>query len=72
MIMANSTMPIQWDDAPDLLKLQEAAQLLRVGKNRIGEISRRKGFPKLYIGDKRFLIPKNLLLQWVEKATVTK
>lgn len=63
---------MQWDDAPDLLKPQEAAKLLRTGKNNISDITKRKGFPKLYISEKRFLIPKDLLKQWVEKQALAK
>lgn len=46
------------EDAPDLLRPQETAVLLRVGKNSIGYITKRKGFLKLYVPEKHFVIPK--------------
>jgi len=58
---------VKWEDAPDLLRPQEAAVLLRIGKNKIYEVANSKGFPKVYLGGKCFLIPKDLLFQWIEK-----
>lgn len=57
---------MRWEEAPDLLKPQEAALLLRIGKNKIYEIANLKGFPKLYLGEKHFIVPKDLLQKWVE------
>lgn len=58
---------LRWEDAPDLLKPQEAAILLRVGKNKIYEIANNRDFPKVYLGEKNFLIPKDRLHQWIQK-----
>lgn len=57
---------LRWQDAPDLLKPQEAAVLLRIGKNKIYEIANLKGFPKLFLGERNFLIPKDLLQKWIK------
>lgn len=65
----NTTQILKWDDAPDLLKPQEAAKLMRIGKNKIYEVAGTKGFPKLSLGEKHFLIPKEALRRWIEKQS---
>lgn len=57
-------MLLKWEDAPDYLKPQEAAELLRIGRNRIYDYAAREGFPKIPIGERNFVIPKEALRQW--------
>jgi len=57
---------MKWENAPDILTVKEAAQLLRVGKNRMYEICRIEGFPKIIIGcEKGIRIPKEAFKKWV-------
>jgi len=69
LFMINATKTLKWEDAPDILKPQEAAKLMRIGKNKIYEIAATDGFPKLIMGERTFLIPKEPLRQWIEKQT---
>lgn len=71
--MPKTANALKWEDAPDILKPQEAAKLMRIGKNKIYEVAATNGFPKLLIGERHFLIPKEALRQWIEKqATYSK
>ncbi len=65
----NTETTLNWENAPDILKPQEAAKIMRVGRNKIYEIANRKGFPKLVIGEKHFLIPKEALKQWINRES---
>ena len=40
----NTETTLNWENAPDILKPQEAAKIMRVGRNKIYEIANRKGF----------------------------
>lgn len=61
---------LNWDNAPDILRPQEAAKILRVGKNKIYEVAKTEGFPRLYVGERQFVIPKEALRRWVDKKSV--
>lgn len=58
--------PLKWEDAPDYLKPQEAAKLLRVGKNKIYEWAAMDGFPKIQTGYRVYVIPKEDFRKWIE------
>jgi excisionase family DNA binding protein len=60
------TNVLKWEDAPDFLKPQEAAKLMRIGRNRIYEYAAMRDFPKLFIGERNFVIPKESLRQWID------
>lgn len=67
VILMNDKL-LRWEDAPDLLKPQEAAALLRIGKNLIYKLAADSNdFPKLMLGERNFLIPKHQLRSWIEK-----
>lgn len=72
IFMQSSLKSLSWDDAPDILKPQEAAKLLRIGKNKIYEVANSEGFPKLYMGERIFVIPKEALRQWIQKTATHK
>lgn len=58
---------MQWETAPDILTVKEAAVLLRVGKNRMYELVKIDSFPKLVLGiEKGIRIPKDALKKWVD------
>jgi len=64
--MPGTSLNLKWEEAPDMLKPLEAAKLMRVGKNRIYEWAAVEGFPKIYTGDRNFVIPKEEFKEWVE------
>ena len=59
-------------DCPDLLRVEEAADILRVSKNRVydeiaafGRTAGRTGLPAVRIG-RVLRVPKESLLDWIE------
>lgn len=60
---------LKWEDAPDILKPKEAAKLMRIGRNKIYELATIEGFPRLPVGEKHFVIPKEALRNWIENQT---
>ena len=61
---------MQWGEAPDIMTIKEAAQVLRVGKNRMYELCKIPGFPKIVLGNERgFRIPKDALKRWIDNNT---
>ncbi|NLB53770.1 MAG: helix-turn-helix domain-containing protein, partial [Syntrophomonadaceae bacterium] len=60
-VIQTSQRVMTWQNAPDFLKPQEAAKLMRIGRNRIYEYAAIEGFPKLFIGERNFVIPKEAL-----------
>lgn len=65
--MTEATAINKWEEAPDILKPQEAAKLMRIGRNRIYELAAKDGFPRLEIGERHFVIPKEALRQWINR-----
>lgn len=60
---------MKWENSSDILTVIEAADLLRVGKNRMYEICKIEGFPKIVLGNTRGIrIPKEALRKWVENS----
>jgi predicted DNA-binding transcriptional regulator AlpA len=58
---------MQLEESPDILTVLEAAAILRVGKNRMYEICKIEGFPKIVLGSERGIrIPKAALARWIE------
>lgn len=57
-----TTQPADLDDLPDLLTVDEARQILRVGRNQLYEACRNGEVPHLRIG-KSIRIPK----RWIEQ-----
>ena len=70
-VIQTSQRVMTWQNAPDFLKPQEAAKLMRIGRNRIYEYAAVEGFPKLLIGERNFVIPKELLRQWIDNRINT-
>ena len=67
-----STAISNWENAPEILKPQEAAKILRIGKNKIYEFAKSEGFPKLYLGERQFVIPREALRQWINQKSIEK
>lgn len=63
----NTESFMKWEKAPDILTVKEAAQLLRVGKNRMYELCKIENFPRIILGcDRGIRIPKEALKNWIE------
>lgn len=54
------------DDLPSTLTVEQAAKVLRVGKNKMYDLTRRPGFPAIRDGW-RILIPRDALFRWLEE-----
>ena len=61
---------MDWDKAPEVLKVLEASKLLQLGINQTYELCHREDFPAIKFG-KQYRIPKNALRQWLEKQVAT-
>ena len=57
-----------WNDAPLMLSVAGAAQLLNISRSNMYVLVHSKGFPVLTIGS-RFLIPKDALKNWIDAHT---
>ena len=51
---------------PLTLTVDELSMLLRIGKNKAYQLTRRSDFPTLRIGC-RILIPKDKLIEWLDQ-----
>lgn len=60
---------MNWENSAEILTVNEAATILRVGKNRMYEICKIEGFPKIVLGNERGIrIPKAALMRWIENS----
>ena len=56
----------------DILIAEEAAQLLRVSKQRLYELSRTNQIPVIRLGQRQFRYSKSALEKWLENGGNTK
>ncbi|MEN6462382.1 MAG: helix-turn-helix domain-containing protein [Syntrophomonas sp.] len=59
-----ATKNVKWEDAPDILTVQQAAALSQLGVTRMYKLCRLEGFPVLRIGN-MFRIPKEIFHNWL-------
>jgi len=52
----------------DILKADEAAELLRVSKQRIYELARTNKIPTIRIGERQFRFSRQALERWLENG----
>lgn len=64
--MPESKRPINREDLPDLLKVHEAANYLRITKIDMYKIIKEKGFPVIALSERRTRIPKEAFLSWLD------
>lgn len=58
-----------WNDAPLMLSISEAAQLIGISRSNMYALTHSKnGVPVLKIGG-RYLVPKEALKEWIETHT---
>lgn len=59
-----------YDQLPLALNADEVAQVLGISRANAYTLMHSKGFPVLKI-NKRLVVPKNLLLQWIEQRVMS-
>ncbi|KPV42070.1 hypothetical protein AN477_19685 [Alicyclobacillus ferrooxydans] len=65
--MSNLPRPVNVDSTvPAQLTVREAAKVIGLGKNKMYELTRRKGFPCIRDGWK-IIIPRDALFRWLEE-----
>ena len=52
-------------ELPPVLKVAEASKVLGVSEKTLYKLTKQKGFPAVRLGEKRIVIPSELLLQWM-------
>ena len=52
------------EDLPLTLNAREVAEVLRISKSKVYELTRTESFPAIHIG-KRVVIPRDKLIQWM-------
>ena len=57
-----------YDELPLMLSVKELATVLGVSRTSAYELTKTKGFPILKIGS-RVVIPKERLIEWIDKNT---
>ncbi|TDA67705.1 MAG: DNA-binding protein [Clostridia bacterium] len=60
---------VNWDDLPLLLRVEDVAKLLQIGRNSAYDLCHRRGFPVVRVG-RIFRVPKDGLKKWLEQQTV--
>jgi excisionase family DNA binding protein len=55
---------LKMEGLPDVLTVEEAAGVLRLGRNTVYEAIRRKSLPAIRVG-RRILVPKSALQRWL-------
>ncbi len=63
-----NTTALNWENAPDILKVEEIAELLRVDKSIIYELCRGDNFPCFRI-NRGIRVHKEILLKWIEEQS---
>ena len=58
----------QWEQLPLVLNADQVAQVLGISRANGYALLHRADFPALRIG-KRLSVPKDMLLEWIEKQT---
>ncbi len=54
-----------FNDLPLVLKVEQIAEILQVGRNTAYNLTRQAGFPAVRVGEKRVVIPRDRFLQWL-------
>ena len=55
---------MKWEEYPEALKVNQAAQLLQIGKNQMYELCHREDFPAVK-SRRQFKISKNRFRDWL-------
>lgn len=60
-------MAKSFDELPLTLSMDEVARVLGVSRKVAYKLAHRKGFPVVRVGEKRLVVPKDLLKDWLHK-----
>lgn len=64
--MPENNKIVNRDALPDLLKVREAAEYLRVTRIDMYKIVKEEGFPIIALSERRTRIPKEAFLSWLD------
>jgi len=56
----------RFEDLPLTLKMGDVAKVLGVSKRVAYDLARQNDFPAVRVGEKRIIVPRDLLRQWLE------
>ena len=57
-----------FDDMPACLNISEVAQIMRVSTPVVYAMVHRDDFPAVKVGGKRYVVPKDRFIRWLENA----
>lgn len=58
---------INFDQLPLVLNVEEMAQVLGISRKLAYQLVHRDGFPAVRVGEKRLVIPRDRLIQWLDE-----
>lgn len=53
-------------DLPLLLTVADVQRILRLSKTSVGYLVHQKGFPLVQLSPRKYIIPRDLFLQWID------
>ena len=56
-----------FDNLPSMLNINELSIFLRISRAGAYNLINTEGFPKVTVGKKRVVIPRDRLMQWIEE-----
>ena len=57
-----------FDDMPACLNIPEVAQIMRISKPTAYALVHREDFPAVKVADRRYIIPKDRFIKWLENT----
>lgn len=58
---------VDWEKVDPILKMDDVARVLKIGRNAAYELAHRKGFPVVNLGQKRMRVTRDALKRWLEE-----
>ena len=58
-----------YDDLPLMMSVQDIAEVLGISKSSAYVLVKEKGFPKIKIGARVVIPPRDKFLEWIDKKT---
>ncbi len=55
-------------DMPACLNISEVAEIMRISKPTAYALVHQEGFPAVKVADRRYIVPKDLFIQWLKDA----
>ncbi len=57
-----------FEDMPACLNISEVAEVMRISKPTAYALVHQEGFPAVKVADKRYIVPKDRFIQWLNGA----